>query len=103
MYKHQTPPDICVEFEYQIRNDFVMVKGHAWGDQEGIYRTRIADVTLEGVSVIGLLTEDDLSEIDDAIEPVAHAEAGDSRATGSDTIPGPYPTLYGDHNEKLFY
>ena len=86
-------PDAVVEFEFQIRNDFVWVIGHAWGDQEGIYKTCVADVTLEGVSVIGLLTEDDLSDIDDAIEPAVHADAGDRKATGSDTIPGPYPTL----------
>lgn len=91
MYKYQAPPDAVVEFEHQIRNDFVMVKGHAWGDQEGIYKTCIVDVTLEGVSVLGLLTEDDLSDIDDAIEPAVLGEAAEARATGNDTIPGPYP------------
>lgn len=92
MYRHN-PPTIKIEFEHKIRNAWVYVEASAWHDYEGIYKTQLNDVFLEGVSVIGLLTDDDLSDIDDAIEPAVHADAGDRKATGSNTIPGPYPTL----------
>jgi hypothetical protein len=92
MYRHN-PPTIKIEFEHQIRRELVYVEASAWHDYEGIYKTQLNDVLLDGVSVIGLLTENDLSDIDDAIEPAIHADAGDRKATGSDTIPGPFPTL----------
>lgn len=88
-----TPPDIKIEFEYQVRRAHVYVEASAWADEDGIYKTQINDVFLDGTSVLELLTDDDLSDIDDAIEPAINADAGDRRATGSDTIPGPYPTL----------
>ena len=87
------PADITIEFEFQIRRAHLWVEASAWGDEEGIYKTQINDVMLDGTSVLELLTDDDLSDIDDAIEPAIHAESGDRRATGSDTIPGPFPTL----------
>jgi hypothetical protein len=90
MYKHN-PPTITIEFEHQVRNAHVWVEGSAWHDYEGIYKTELNDVLLDGISVLALLTEDDLSDLIDAIEPAIHAEASDSAATGS--IPGPYPTL----------
>ena len=88
-----TPPTIRIEFEHQVRNEFVNVEASAWHDEEGIYKTELNDVTLDGVSVVGLLTEADLGDITDAIEPAIDADAGDARATGSNTIPGPFPTL----------
>lgn len=91
--KRYTPPTIRIEFEHQVRKEFVFVQASAWHDEEGIYKTELNDVLLDDVSVVGLLTDDDLSEIIDAIEPAIHADAGDRNATGSDTIPGPYPTL----------
>jgi hypothetical protein len=90
MYKHN-PPDIKIEFEHQIRRAYLWVQASAWSDEEGIYKTELNDVMLDGISVLALLTEDDLSDLIDAIEPAIHAEASDSAATG--TIPGPYPTL----------
>jgi hypothetical protein len=92
MYRHN-PPTIKIEFENQVRKEFVVVLASAWHDDDGIYKTELNDVMLDGISVVGLLTDDDLSDIIDAIEPAIHADAGDRRATGSDTIPGPYPTL----------
>ncbi len=88
-----TTPDIKIEFEHQIRRAHLWVQASAWADEEGIYKTELNEVTLDGTSVLELLTEDDLSELTDAIEPAIHAEAGDRKATGSDTIPGPFPTL----------
>jgi hypothetical protein len=92
MYRHN-PPTIRIEFEHQVRREHVYVEASAWHDDDGIYKTELNDVLLDGISVIGLLTDDDLSDIIDAIEPAIHADAGDARATGSNTIPGPYPTL----------
>jgi hypothetical protein len=86
-----TPADIKIEFEHQIRRAYLWVQASAWSDEEGIYKTELNDVMLDGISVLALLTEDDLSDLIDAIEPAIHAEASDSAATGS--IPGPYPTL----------
>jgi hypothetical protein len=88
-----TAPDIKIEFEHQIRRAYLWVQASAWADDEGIYKTELNDVFLDEVSVLALLTEDDLSDLIDAIEPAIHADAGDRRATGSDTIPGPYPAL----------
>jgi hypothetical protein len=92
MFRHN-PPTIKIEFEHQVRHAHVYVEASAWHDDDGIYKTQLNDVLLDGISVLGLLTEDDLSDITDAIEPAIHADAGDARATGSDTIPGPFPTL----------
>ena len=92
MYRHN-PPTIRIEFEHQIRNEYVNVEASAWHDDDGIYKTELNDVLLGDVSVIGLLTDADLGDITDAIEPAIHADASDARATGSNTIPGPYPTL----------
>jgi hypothetical protein len=86
-----TPADIKIEFEHQIRRAHLWVEASAWADEEGIYKTELNDVFLDEVSVLALLTDEDLSDLIDAIEPAIHAEASDSAATGS--IPGPYPTL----------
>lgn len=79
MYKHN-PPTIKIEFEHQIRNARVFVEASAWHDYEGIYKTQLNDVWLDGASVLGLLTEHDLSDLDDAIEPAIHADAEDRAA-----------------------
>lgn len=92
MYRHN-PPTIKIEFEHQVRKEFVVVQASAWHDEEGIYKIELNDVLLDEVSVVGLLSDDVLDDINDAIEPAIHADAGDRRVTGSDTIPGPYPTL----------
>ncbi len=92
MYRHN-PPTIRIEFEHQVRKKFVFVQASAWHDEEGIYKIELNDVLLDGVSVVGLLSDAVLDDINDAIEPAIHAESGDARATGSNTIPGPFPTL----------
>ncbi len=80
MYKHN-PPTIKIEFEHQIRNAHVWVEGSAWHDYEGIYKTELNDVLLDEVSVLALLTEEDLSDLIDAIEPAIHADASDRQAS----------------------
>lgn len=89
MYRHN-PPTIKIEFEHLIRRAHLWVTASAWHDHEGIYKTRLDDAMLDGTSVLELLTDDDLAELDDAIEPAIHADAGDRKATGSDTLPHPY-------------
>ena len=86
-----TTPDIKIEFEHQIRRAHLWVEASAWADDEGIYKTELNDVLLDEVSVLALLTDDDLSDLIDAIEPAIHADASDRAAIG--TIPGPFPTL----------
>ena len=76
-----TSPDIKIEFEHQIRRAYLWVEASAWSDEEGIYKTQLNDVLLDGTSVLELLTEDDLSDLDDAIEPAIHADAADSKAS----------------------
>jgi hypothetical protein len=76
-----TPADIKIEFEHQIRRAHLWVEASAWSDEEGIYKTQLNDVFLDGTSVLDLLTEDDLSDLCDAIEPAIHADASDSKAS----------------------
>ncbi len=77
MYKYQAPPDSKIEFEHQIRRAYLWVEASAWADENGIYKTELNDVMLDGTSVLELLTDDDLSDIIDAIEPAIHADASD--------------------------
>ena len=81
MYKVPTTPDIKIEFEHQIRRAHLWVEASAWFDEEGIYKTQLNDVMLDGTSVLELLTEDDLSELQDAIEPAIHADASDRKTS----------------------
>lgn len=60
----QTTPNHTTTFEYQIRDALLVVEASAWSDYDGIYRTRIDSVTLDGVDVTGLLTQADYEEID---------------------------------------
>jgi hypothetical protein len=76
-----TPADIKIEFEHQTRRAYLWVKASAWSDDEGIYKTELNDVFLDEVSVLALLTDEDLSDLIDAIEPAIHAEASDRKAT----------------------
>ena len=79
--KYPTNPDISIEFDHTVRSEIVFVEAVAWSDHEGIYKTRVTDVSLNGVSVLGLLTEDDLSDIEDAIEPAIAEDAADNCST----------------------
>ena len=76
MYRHN-PPTIKIDFEHQIRSALLWVEASAWHDYEGIYKTQLNDVFLDGTSVLGLLTENDLSDLDDAIEPAIKAQQED--------------------------
>ena len=73
-----TLPDYKTEFEFTVRNAHLWIEASAWGDAEGIYKTQLNDACLDGVSVLGLLTADDLSDIDDAIEPAVLADLADA-------------------------
>ena len=88
-----TPPTGRISFEHKIRKAWLYIDAEFWHDEDGIYKTAIVNVWLETAEVFDLLTEDDISDIEDAIEPAAMADAGERRATGSDSIPNPYPTL----------
>lgn len=46
-----------------------MVDASAWGDEDGIYKVAIDAVWLDGVNVIGIIHDDDFSDIELAIEP----------------------------------
>lgn len=76
-----TPADIKIEFESTIRNAHVYVEASAWSDEDGIYKTQLNDVYLDGVSVLGLLTEQDLSDLDDQIEPAISGQDNDFNAS----------------------
>jgi hypothetical protein len=62
------PPTDLIQFDHRIRDEWVVAEGALWIDEEGIYKTRVTGVFLDGVNVTGLLTDYDLSEIDSAIE-----------------------------------
>ena len=84
-------PDIQVEFDHRIRDEWVYVKASAWYDYEGIYKTRIDGVFLDDANVTGLLTDFDLADIDQAIEPAVRADIAQNAIDAG--IPGPFPTL----------
>lgn len=73
MYRY-IQPNIKLSFEHQIRRAYLCVEASAWSDEDGVHKTELNDVFLDGISVIALLTEDDLSEIDDAIVPAIYAQ-----------------------------
>lgn len=72
-----TPPDVKVEFEYLIRRAHLWVVGSAWIDECGIYKTELNEVTFDGTSVLELLTDQDLEDLKDAIEPAVLADLED--------------------------
>ena len=67
-------PDLRVSFEHKIRKAWLDVDAEAWSDDEGIYRTAIVNVWLDGVEVYDLLTPEDIRDIDDAIIPAICAQ-----------------------------
>ena len=86
-----TPPTIRIKFEHKIRKAWLTVDAEAWHDEDGIYKVAIVNVWLDATECFDLLTEEDICEIESAIEPAIMADQADQRVTG--TIPGPYPTL----------
>jgi hypothetical protein len=63
----QSKPTHTTTFEAKIRSEWLLVTGEAWGDESGIYRTKIASAYLDDVNVIGLLTAGDLGELEEQI------------------------------------
>ncbi len=91
MYKIERLPDARVTFDHKIRNEWVIVKGSAWGDENGIYKREVNAVYLGEEDVSGLLTPSDFDDLEDAIEAEVLGLASDNRVMSN--IPGPYPTL----------
>ena len=56
-----------VTFDAKIRDEWVSVDAVAFGDDTGIYRTGIVAVWLDGVNVLGLLTDADIGDLDSMI------------------------------------
>ncbi len=75
--KISIPADIKVEFEHRIRSAWLHVEAQAWSDDDGIYKTEVTGVYLDGAEVSGLLTDADILDIECAIEPAIHADASD--------------------------
>ena len=71
----ESKPTISTTFDHRIRDEWVYVEASAWHDEDGIYKTRIDGVYLDGVNVTGLLTSYDLADIDGEIEPAILEEA----------------------------
>lgn len=60
--------EYTVDFETAIRGECVKVEAAAYGDEEGVYKTEIRGIWLEGVNVAGILDDATLAEIDGMIE-----------------------------------
>ena len=77
--KIESKPTIVTSFDHRIRDEWVCVECSGWHDQDGIYRSRLDGVYLEGVNVSGLLTDFDIGEILAAIDPALEAQANDDQ------------------------
>jgi hypothetical protein len=74
----QSKPTHTTTFEAKIRREWLLVTGEAWGDETGIYRTKIKSAYLDDVNVIGLLTAGDLGELEDKIlDAIANENIGE--------------------------
>lgn len=78
-------------FDHKIRSEWLHVEASGWSDGEGLYRVRVDGAFLDDVNVLGLLTEEDILELESAIPGAFFADAADHRVTGG--IPGHLPTL----------
>lgn len=83
--RHQTT------FEHKIRSEWLHIEASGWSDYDGLYKVRVDGAFMEGVNVIGLLTDEDIMEIEAAIPDAFSTDAADRRVTGD--IPGPYPSI----------
>lgn len=63
-----------VQFEYRIRSEWLFVEAFALSDECGIYSVSVTGAFVDGVNVLGLLTEEDILELESAIEPAIDAE-----------------------------
>ena len=64
----QTTPTHSTTFDAKIRDAWVYVEASAWADHEGIYKTAINGVFIDGVDVMGLLNNADICELDGMVE-----------------------------------
>lgn len=71
----QSKPTHTTSFEAKIRSEWVFVEAAIWADEEGIYKQDITGVFIDGVNVIGLLTDADLGMLDAMIEGALQADA----------------------------
>lgn len=74
-----TTPDIRVTFPAKLRTAYVTVDALGWSDFEGIYKTALSAIWFDGVDVISLLSDSDLSELEGMIEDAIYADAEDAR------------------------
>lgn len=81
-------PTISTGFNHRIRDEWVCVECSGWHDDNGIYKTRLDGVYLDGVNVSGLLTDYDIGDILAAIDPALEA-SGHEDAHNSSMALGP--------------
>ena len=67
------------QFDARIRDEWVVVEAYALADHEGVFQTGITGVYLEGVNVMGLLTNYDVAELDAMIPDALENDASDAR------------------------
>ena len=77
-------PTIYVQFEHKIRQETLVIDAMAWHDYEGIYKVALDRAWLGDECVNGLLTDDDIADIESAIEPAIRAENEDDRISTFD-------------------
>lgn len=87
----ESKPTISTSFEHKIRREWVYVECSGWHDSNGLYKSRLDGIFLDGVNVTGLLTDSDLDDvlaaIDSALETQGHEDAHNSG------INWPFPTI----------
>lgn len=74
----QSKPTHSVSFEAVTKDQHVLVDGHAWADEEGIYKTSISAVWFDGADVIGFLSKSELSDLENGIpDAIANETIGE--------------------------
>ena len=63
-----TKPTRTITFDAKIRSEWLSIDASAWGDKEGIYKQSIDAAWLGDCNVIGLLTDQDIEELESMIE-----------------------------------
>lgn len=69
-----------VSFEYKIRNCLVYVQAEGWSDDEGIYQSAITSVDIDGADVFGLLTPEDIGDLEIAADAALSDAAFEHKA-----------------------
>ena len=77
-------PTIYVQFEHKVRQEILVIDAMAWHDYEGIYKVGLDKAWLGDECVNGLLTDEDIADIESAIEPAIRADKEDDRISTFD-------------------